>query len=72
MSKTGTFHLNSGIYRDFPNVNFRPTLTLQKVFKGYFRVLCENSYQVDRNGRRTIFTGNRRCALNHHEIFTAL
>ena len=43
MSKTGTFHLNSGIYRDFPNVNFRPTLTLQKVFKGYFRVLCENS-----------------------------
>ena len=29
------------------------------------------SYRVDRNGHRLIFAGNRRCASNHHEIFTA-
>ena len=32
MSKTGTFHVISGLYRDFPNFVFWPILTLQKVF----------------------------------------
>ena len=30
--KTGTFHVISGLYRDFPNFPFWPILTLQKVF----------------------------------------
>ena len=32
MSKTATFHVISGLYRDFPNFVFWPILTLQKVF----------------------------------------
>ena len=36
MSKTGTFHVISGLYRDFPNFVFWPILTLQKVFHGHF------------------------------------
>ena len=36
MSKTGVFHVISGLYRDFPNFVFWPILTLQKVFKGHF------------------------------------
>ena len=36
MLKTGTFHVISGLYRDFPNFVFWPILTLQKVFKGHF------------------------------------
>ena len=36
MSKTGTFHVISGLYRDFPNFVFWPILMLQKVFKGHF------------------------------------
>ena len=36
MSKTGTFHVISGLYDDFPNFVFWPILTLQKVFKGHF------------------------------------
>ena len=36
MSKTGTFHVISGLCRDFPNFVFWPILTLQKVFKGHF------------------------------------
>ena len=32
MSKTGTFHVISGLYRDFPNFIFWPILMLQKVF----------------------------------------
>ena len=42
MSKTGTCHLISGPYRDFPNFIFWPVLTFQKVFRVIFRVLCEN------------------------------
>ena len=30
--KRGTFHVISGLYRDFPNFIFLPILTLQKVF----------------------------------------
>ena len=41
MSKTGTFHVISRLYRDFPNFVFWPILTLQKVFRVIFRVLCE-------------------------------
>ena len=29
------------------------------------------AYRVGRHGHRLIFSGNRRCASNHHEIFTA-
>ena len=29
------------------------------------------AYRVGRYGHRLIFAGNRRCASNHHEIFTA-
>ena len=36
MSKTGIFHVISGLYRDFPNFVFWPILTLQKVFQGHF------------------------------------
>ena len=36
MSKSGTFHVISGLYRDFPIFVFWPVLTLQKVFKGHF------------------------------------
>ena len=36
MSKAGTFHVISGLYRDFPNFIFGPILTLQKVYKGHF------------------------------------
>ena len=32
MSKTGTFDVISGLYRDFPNFIFWPILMLQKVF----------------------------------------
>ena len=42
MSKTGTFHFISGLYRDLPNLIFWPILTLQKCFRVIFRVLCEN------------------------------
>ena len=38
----------------------------------YHRIAVIEPYRVDRNGHRTIFAGNRRCALNHQEIFTAL
>ena len=40
--KTDTFHIISRPYCDFPNFIFWPILTLQKVFKVIFRVLCEN------------------------------
>ena len=36
MSKTGTFHVISGLYRDFPNFILWPILMLQKVFYGHF------------------------------------
>ena len=36
VSKTGTFHVISRLYPDFPNFVFLPILTLQKVFKGHF------------------------------------
>ena len=36
MSKTGTFHVISGLYRDFTNFIFRPILTFQIVFEGHF------------------------------------
>ena len=36
MSKTGTFYVISGLYRDFPNFIFSPILMLQKVFQGHF------------------------------------
>ena len=36
MSKTGTFHVISGLYRDFPNFVLWPILMLQKVFQGHF------------------------------------
>ena len=36
MSKTGTVHLISGLYRDFQNCIYWPILTLQKVFHGHF------------------------------------
>ena len=42
MSKTGTFHVISGLDRDFPNFILLPILTLQKCFRAIFRVLCEN------------------------------
>ena len=41
MSKTGTFHVISGLYHDFPNFIFWAFLTPQKVFRVIFRVLCE-------------------------------
>ena len=36
MSKIGTFNVNSGLYRDFPNFIFWPILMLQKVVLGSF------------------------------------
>ena len=44
MSKTGTFHLISGLYHDFPNFIFWPTLMLQKVFYGHFSRSLWKSY----------------------------
>ena len=32
----------------------------------------KTTYRVGCNVRRLIFAGNRRCALNHYELFTAL
>ena len=57
MSKTGTFHVISGLYRDFPNFVFLPILTLQKVFKGHF------SRSLRKSGIKTCIA-----ALNH-DIF---
>ena len=36
VSKTGTFRVISGLYRDFPNFIFWPILMLQKMFQGHF------------------------------------
>ena len=54
MSKTGTFHLISGLYRCFMNFIFWPILTLQKVFYGHF------SRSLRKCGLKTCIT-----ALNH-------
>ena len=43
MSKTGTFHVISGLYRDFPNFIFLTDFDASKsVLGSFFRVLCEN------------------------------
>ena len=36
MSKTGTFHVISGLYHDFPNYIFLGDFDASKVFKGHF------------------------------------
>ena len=42
MSKTGTFHVISGPYRDFPNIVFLNDFDASKsVLGSFFRVLCE-------------------------------
>ena len=43
MSKTDTFHIISGLYRDFLNFMFWPILTLHKVLEGHFSRILRKS-----------------------------
>ena len=53
MSKTGTFHVISGHYRDFPNFFFWPILTLQKVLGSFFaffaKIWPKNMYRSSKS-----------------------
>ena len=61
MSKTGTFHVISGLYRDFPNFVFWPILMLQKSVLGSFfaffaKIWPKNMYRSSKSRKKICLT----------------